>query len=515
MPSDVKGTVGKLLSADVIQGFVGALLSKRFDGSCPSPACHREWWELCSSGERYVAIAAPRNHAKSTAITVAYTLAATLFRERKFVLIVSDTESQAVNFLGLIKQELSENRDLIKLFGLKLNEKGLVQFAKESESDLVAEFADGHKFRIIAKGAEQKLRGLLWNGFRPDLIVCDDMENDEIVMNQDRRKKFARWFYGALLPCRSQNGVVRYVGTILHMDSMLENLMPVDSDKQTIHEPLKMYTTKRSMWKSVKYRAHTDDFSQILWPDRWPETELKKEREGRVAQGLGDVYSQEFLNIPIDESNSFFKKSDFLEINENDKKALLNYYITVDLAISEKQKADWSVFLIAGVDEERRIHIKNIIRERLDGKEIVDTILSLHEIYKPIAIGIEEGQISKAIGPFMYEKMISSNKFPLVQPLKHLGKDKVARSRSIQARMRAKSVKFDKAADWYQIFEDECMRFPRDKHDDQVDAFSYLGIMLDKLIEAQTIEEVAEEEYANELFRSDYSDSGRSSTTGY
>jgi hypothetical protein len=96
------------------KGFVGSLAcAKRFDGSVPSPACHREWWELCTSSERYVAIAAPRNHAKSTAITFAYTLAATLFRERKFVLIVSDTESQAVNFLGLIKQELSENQDLI------------------------------------------------------------------------------------------------------------------------------------------------------------------------------------------------------------------------------------------------------------------------------------------------------------------------------------------------------------------------------------------------------------------
>jgi len=43
-------------------------------------------------------------------------------------------------------------------------------------------------------------------------------------MNKDRRDKFKRWFYGALLPSRSKEGVIRYVGTILHMDSMLENL---------------------------------------------------------------------------------------------------------------------------------------------------------------------------------------------------------------------------------------------------------------------------------------------------
>jgi predicted phage terminase large subunit-like protein len=507
--------VKKILDADVIQGFVGALLAKRFDGSVPSPECHREWWELCCSSERYVAIAAPRNHAKSTAITFAYTLAATLFRERKFVLIVSDTEAQAVNFLGLIKQELSENTDLINLFGLKVDHKGQVVFNKDAESDLVVEFADGEKFHIIAKGSEQKLRGLLWNGLRPDLIVCDDMENDEIVMNQDRRKKFQRWFYGALLPCRAQNGIVRYVGTILHMDSMLENLMPIVSDKQTVHEDLKMYTTRRTLWNSVKYRAHNDDFTKILWPERWPEQRLKEERTEYIQKGLGDVYSQEYLNVPIDESLSYFKKVDFQPLNDDDRKCVLNYYVTVDLAISEKQKADWSVFLIAGVDENRRIHVKNVIRERLDGKEIVDTLIALQNTYHPVAVGIEEGQISQAIGPFLYETMIARNTFTFLYQLKHMGKDKLARSRSIQARMRAKSIKFDKQADWYQTFEDECMRFPRDKHDDQIDAFSYLGIMLDKLIEAPTKEEISDELYNDELRDSGTFQFGRNAHTGY
>ena len=504
-----------MLNADVIQGFVGSLLAKRFDGSVPSPNCHREWWELCTSGHTYVAIAAPRNHAKSTAITFAYTLAATLFRQRKFVLIVSDTESQAVNFLGLIKQELADNPDIIKLFGLRVNEKGQVWFEKDSESDLIAVFEDGEKFRIVAKGSEQKLRGMLWNGLRPDLIVCDDMENDEIVMNQDRRKKFKRWFYGALLPCRAQNGIVRYVGTILHMDSMLENLMPVDSDKQTIHEELKSHSMRRTLWKSVKYRAHNDDFSAILWPERWPESKLRAEREDYIRQGLGDVYSQEYLNVPIDESMAYFRKADFLPLAEEDKKSTLNYYITVDLAISEKQTADWSVFFIAGVDENRRIQVRNVLRERLDGREIVQTLLSLQDVYKPVAIGIEESQISKAIGPFLYEQMAAMNKFANIYPLKHMGQDKLARSRSIQARMRAKTVKFDKDSDWYQRFEDECIRFPRDKHDDQVDAFSYLGIMLDKLVEAPTAEEAYEEAYATELQSSGLYEHGRSLYTGY
>jgi hypothetical protein len=57
---------------------------------------------------------------------------------------------------------------------------------------------DGHQFRIMALGSEQKVRGLLWNGRRPNLIVGDDLENDEIVMNSERRQKFANWVDNAL-----------------------------------------------------------------------------------------------------------------------------------------------------------------------------------------------------------------------------------------------------------------------------------------------------------------------------
>ena len=506
-----------MLTKDVLKGFVGSILLKRFDGSTAIPKCHEEWWELCCSPQKFVAIAAPRGHAKSTAITLSYTLANMVFRERKFGLIVSDTESQACLFLGAIKQELQDNQDLIELFGIYRNSKGLVDFEKDSESDIIVKFNDGAKFRIIAKGAEQKLRGLLWDGKRPDLIILDDLENDEIVLNKERREKFRRWFYGALLPCRSDTGIIRYVGTILHMDSLLERLMPVESDKLTIVDGLKTYTTRRGMWKAVKYKAHpaANDFSMALWPEKKGIDELKKIKEEYVRQGLNDVYSQEYLNIPIDESNTYFRKADFHQLRDNDKEKKVHYYVTADLAISEKERADWSVFVVGGVDEDGRLQIRNVIRDRMDSYEIVETMLALQKLYNPFAFGVEEGQISKAIGPFLNEAMIRSNIFINLYPLKPNKQDKVTRARSIQARMRAGGVKFDRTSDWYQPFEDELMRFPRDKHDDQVDAFAYLGLMVDKLIEAPTKEEQAEQDYLEDMEESGYSSLGRSEITGY
>ena len=430
--------------------------------------------------------------------------------------MVSDTEAQASMFLGQITQELQENKDIIELFGIKTNEEGIVKFEKDSQTDIIVSFTDGTKFRIMAKGSEQKLRGMLWNGARPDLIVCDDLENDEVVMNKERREKFKRWVYGALLPCRSQHGIVRIVGTILHMDSFLEGLMPRENDKLTVHEPLKTYTTRKtSQWKVVKYKAHSPDFQYILWPERRTAEEFRLIRQDYIDRGLADVYSQEYLNYPIDDSNTYFKKGDFSGMSERDREKKLNYYIAGDFAISQKETADYTVLVVGGMDEEGILHIKNVIRERMDGLEIVQTLLALHRAYNPIAFGIEDTQITKAVGPFLNRAMMESNTYINLLPLKPHGNDKLTRARSIQARMRAGAVKFDKGADWYQTLEDEMMRFPRDKHDDQVDSMAYLGLMIDRLIEAPTKEEMDDEEYELELREGSYADTGRSETTGY
>lgn len=505
-----------MINEATIEGFVGSCLLKGFDGQLQIPDCHREWWKLCTSHNKFVAIAAPRGHAKSTGITLSYTLACALFRERSFILLVSDTETQACLFLGQLKAELQENEIIVNTFGVKRNDKNEVQFLKDSESDIIVEFTDGHRCRIMAKGSEQKLRGLLWNGKRPDLIICDDLENDEIVMNKDRRDKFKRWFNGALLPCRSANGIVRIVGTILHMDSMLENLMPKDNSKDTIIEDLRMFGQKRiGAWVSVKYRAHNDDFSKILWPAKWSADGLRAERASYIHQGLGDVYSQEYLNIPLDEANAFFRKNDLVPLMLEDKKKKLNYYITADLAISEKERADYSAFVVGGIDEGGILQVRNVIRERMDGQTIVETMLALQRTYNPIVFGVEETQISKAIGPYLREAMYKSNTFLNLVPLKPSRQDKITRARSIQARLRAGAVKFDKSGDWYDTLESEMLRFPRDKHDDQVDALAYLGLMIDTFIEAPTKEEEDEEEYLRELQESGYNDSGRSEITGY
>ena len=250
---------------------VHSILSKGYDRAAKTPRFHMEMWDLCTSKHPQIAIAAPRNHSKSTAVTHAYTLAAALFRIHQYIIIVSDTEEQAAEFLTDIKSELKDNEELISLFGVK-------KLLKEAVTDIIVQMSDGYQFRILAKGAEQKLRGRKWRHKRPSLIIADDIENDESVENPDRREKFRRWFFRACKQSLKDGGQIRVVGTILHEDSLLNRLM------------------KNSTWKSVLYKAHEsfDDFSNILWPERFPEEKLRVIRQEFTDEGDSEGYSQEY-----------------------------------------------------------------------------------------------------------------------------------------------------------------------------------------------------------------------------
>ena len=501
------------IDAGVIEVFVETFLKKHFTDEAPIPNCHRDWWKMCCSDHKYVAIAAPRGHAKSTAITFSYGLASLLFRERKFIIILSDTYEQACLFLSNYKRELAENVDLRKMFGVK-------EFEKDTESDVIITFEDGYKARIMAKGSEQKFRGLNWDGTRPDLILGDDMENDEIVLNSDRREKFKRWFIGAVTPSLSKHGSIRLVGTILHQDSLLENYMPKswEKNKGNVVTPLKIISSyARSFWWSAKYKAHPaiGDYSQMLWPEYRTAEILKKEYETQKALGLGDVYAQEQLNEPIDESTSLFRKSDFGDIKEADKEKLLNYYIGFDLATKANNvQRDRTAFVVGGVDDSNQLHIVNTVAERMDTKDAVDMIILLQQTYNPVAFITEKGGLINSIEPFLKVKMHETNTFPNIITFA-ARTDKVERSSSIRGRMRAGAVKFIKDSDWFDALQTECLQFPRSEHDDRVDALSCIGIGLNKLVEAPTIEEIADRQYEEEKESSGFYMDGRSELTGY
>ena len=369
-----------LITPQVVEGLVNAFLKPNYDNPAEVPDFHRQMWQMCCSSYKFVSIAAPRGFAKSTAITHAYTLANVLLRARKFVLIIADTETQATFFLGDIKKELTMNEDLIKVFGVK----GII---KDAVSDIIVEFVDGQQFRIIAKGSGQSLRGVKWDNKRPDLIICDDLENDELVANKDRREAFRRWFSGTLLPCRSKHGIIRVVGTILHTDSQLNRLMPRigKRDQPCYIDDLREFAHPKAIWHSARYRAHDKNLTLSLWPEYKSIDWLKSERQSYIDQGLTDLWAQEMLNVPFDESNAPFRRRDFPEMEETEYDQALNFYISCDFATKTDQKTDYTVFLVSAMNSEGDLYIVHVVHERLDADEILDTWFELAKQDKAIS----------------------------------------------------------------------------------------------------------------------------------
>lgn len=493
------------LTPELLLSFSQLYLSRNYDDAVAHPKCHLEWWYYCCLPRKFVALAAPRGHAKSTAITHVFVLANVCFRIKKHVLILSDTEGQAAMFLGNIRNELIENEDLRKTFGIKA-------LLKDAETEIIVQFTDGHKCRIFARGAGQRIRGVNWLGIRPDLVVGDDLENDEAVMNEDRREKFRNWVLTALVPAGGTGCTYRVVGTILHEDSFLNRIMPRPiEDVNCVIEPLKIWTTTKGSWLSVLYRAHPDfdDFSQMLWPERHSESSLRLIRQAYIDDGYPEGYSQEYLNDPVASSAAYFVEDDLKPIPVFEKDATTkqaeNFYIGVDLAISKESRRAYTAFVIAGLAADGVLRVREVIRQRMDTLEIIDTFFLLYQKYRrysqlgsePVFL-VEDENIRKSIGPVLNKAMEESGLYLTIEKMPPIG-DKRLRARSIQARIRQHMVEFDHEAGWWPTFKHEMLLFDKGTYADQVDALAWIGYQIANMDEGPEWEDVAEAEYEDEL----------------
>jgi len=62
-----------------------------------------------------IAIAAPRGHAKSTIVSLVYVLWCLLYNKEKLILLISNTEDQAVKFLRDIREQIESNPLFIRI----------------------------------------------------------------------------------------------------------------------------------------------------------------------------------------------------------------------------------------------------------------------------------------------------------------------------------------------------------------------------------------------------------------
>jgi hypothetical protein len=134
-----------------------------------------------------------RSLAKTTHGSILSPIFLMLNGDLKFMLLVSANNDSATRILSNLQAELEANPRLKHDFGeFKL-------FGKWELGDFKTK--TGVVFKAV--GRKEKPRGLLDDGNRPDLIVCDDLDDDELVKNPRLVKEAAKWTFGALYGCFS------------------------------------------------------------------------------------------------------------------------------------------------------------------------------------------------------------------------------------------------------------------------------------------------------------------------
>lgn len=407
-----------------------------------TPEFHKEIYRILESDNEAIVRAAPRGHAKSSIVDIVYLLWVICHKKAKFVLLVSDTYSQAALFLEGVKAEIESNDRLKDFFGNLGSDKW-------SEGEIIA-----NGILIKAVGAGMKVRGLKYRESRPDLVIMDDMENDEMVQSVERRDKLERWFSAALIPSMAKGGRMVVIGTILHYDSLLYKLL--SDDKYTNFD------------KKI-YRAINGD--KILWPEHLNFDELQEIKEEYIRRGQTFLFYQEYQNDPVSSENQKFKPETFQYYTPEDLKyKQLSYYITIDRAYSTMKTADFTGISIVAVDIENNWYVK---AERFKGNEleVIDKIFDLKRYYKPVKLGIEQKAFEHTLKVSLEERMRKENFFFSVEELKDLGTAKNIRIEGLVPRFEAKTIfllKEDKD------LREELERFPAGSHDDLVDSLSYM-----------------------------------------
>lgn len=481
------------LTADLVEAFAGMYLSPRYDDPRPTAQFHREAWELYCSEYPQCEVIAPRDHAKSTALTFDYVLAEALFKCSDYIIIIGSTEEMAQENLSNISEELHGNEDLARNFGPFF-------FETDQKTEIIARMPDGHRFRILARGAEQKIRGRLWNGKRPNLIIGDDMEDDEQVESKERRAKFRRWFFRAAKQALGKQGKIRVHGTILHEDSLLNRLR------------------RNSTWKHLFYKGHRsfDDFSEIIWPERWNEVELRKKRQEFIDDNDAPGYSQEILNDPLDNSDAYLRREDFLAMSEDDYDTSKIICAAWDLATSMLESRDNTSCTVGGKDARNILHVLDERKGKWNALKLLEEIFHVRERWHPDVQFVEAGAIWNMLSPMVYKEMQARDAWINIVALPSV-KDKAVRGRVLQRRHRGGGMRFDKKASWYPDYEFELLRFTESAkalQDDQFDSTSLLCRGFEQMPNVEPDDFTPEEEL--EMLRQDPRQLiGRSAVTGY
>ncbi len=218
----------------------------------------------------------PRGHAKSTHfdIFIPLWLMFQLRRLINFMVIVGKSEDSAKRLLGDIQAELQYNSRIIADFGKQKKDSGDWQDG---------EFTSASGVHFLACGRGQSPRGLRDREARPDYIVIDDLDDDELCRNERRVKELTDWVKEALFGALDVGrGRFLMVGNLISKTSVLANIA----------------ATKGVYVSEVKA---VDKDGNPTWKEKWTKEEAKA-----YADFVGyRAWNKEMMHNPIKDGTIF------------------------------------------------------------------------------------------------------------------------------------------------------------------------------------------------------------------
>lgn len=340
---------------------------------------HREWQGLLpEQGPARVLIVAPREHAKSTQMSVCRVLWELGRNPNLRVKIVCAHDDLARAQLQEIKENIERNEKLHQVFPHLQPDRdsGWAHERIYVKRDMIAKDPSVEASGVMSTGA----------GGRADLIVFDDVVDlRNAVLNPAFREQVKRAFYEVWTNLLGPEGRAVYPATVWHSDDLTCALR--DNPEW------------RVWWKP----AIDPDTSAILWPSKWGAESLNAR-----AREIGPrAFSRQFQLVPISDEEVTFPHA-ALQVGYDlgreiapgsfDAPREWTRIVGVDLASSMGMKAAYTVaFVIAVEPETKRRYPIEIHRERLRFPDTVRLVKNLWEKHHPAQIRVENNGYQEAL----------------------------------------------------------------------------------------------------------------------
>jgi len=409
--------------------------------------------------------AAPRGFAKTTLEQACISISLVNGWE-KFIVIIEKTYTEAGEVLDAIRAEFAENKLILEVYGDligKLASGDEPDKSKDAEGDVLI-----NGIRLRCKGFNSSIRGMKSRENRPSLILCTDIEEDEHIENEDQRRKYRDNYTKGIVPAPDLKGRIKVRGTILHQDSLLNNLIQQHHGRiYSAFDPRLNIDTDREQIEKT-----------LLWPERWSYDELRKKHEEMLLAGMGSSrFYQEYLNIVLDDASRTFHY-DWLQKTFTDadiKYKTRNRTACFDVAQSKNKGSDWTFLTVVDQDSGSDWYVQHAKRRKVNSPDLIEWIFFVWTTYKPSKIGVEQLAFEDQVEPWLKEKSEKEGIYPVVVALDPMGKRKEDRVKgALQGRFQSGKIHFKEGAtDDTPILKGELYDFPMGKNDDGPDSLAY------------------------------------------